>query len=207
MLLTEHLTFNQARMVVEKSEPGENGEKKLYMSGIFIQGGVRNLNERVYPVSEIRKAVENVNKQISDGYSICGECDHPEELTVNLDRISHIIESMWMEGNSGCGKLRILPTPMGNLIRTLIESGVKLGVSSRGSGNVDDKGEVSEFEIVTVDVVMRPSAPEAFPRPVFEARHSRRGHIIADLSQAMSHDPRAQTHLANELRDWIEKLR
>ena len=82
---------------------------------------------------------------------------------------------MWMEGNNGMGKLQILPTPKGNIIRTLIESHVKLGVSSRGVGNVDDHGEVSGFEIITVDVVARPSAPEAYPKPVCRSLNTRRG--------------------------------
>lgn len=206
VILTEHLSFNQAKLVVEAKGDDPTG-KKLYMSGIFIQGGVRNLNERVYPVDEITKAVEHINKQINDGYSICGECDHPEDLTINLDRISHVISNMWMEGNAGCGRLQILPTEKGNLIRTLIECGVKLGVSSRGSGDVNDRGEVSNFEISTVDIVARPSAPNAFPKPVYESRNSKRGPIIEDLARAVSYDPKAQKFLAKELLEWINNLK
>lgn len=204
LLLTEQLSFKQAGLVVEKDE---TGDKKLYMSGIFIQGGVRNLNERVYPVQEIRAAVENINRQIEEGFSVCGELDHPEELTINLDRISHKIDKMWMDGNSGLGKLQILPTPLGNLVRTLIESDVKLGVSSRGSGNVDDRGNVSDFEIITVDIVMRPSAPNAYPKPVYEGLNGRRGRIINDLAEAVSHDPKAQKHLHKEVLNWINNLK
>jgi hypothetical protein len=204
LILKEQLSFEQAKIIVEGSE-GEN--KPLYMSGIFIQGGVRNLNEREYPVVEIRSAVEEIGRQIADGYSVCGECDHPEELTINLDRVSHVIERMWMDGNSGMGKLKILPTPMGNIVRTLIEAGVKLGVSSRGSGNVDSRGQVSDFEIVTVDIVARPSAPNAYPKPVYEARNTRRGATIDDLARAVSHDPKAQKHLHKELLTWIGNLK
>ena len=188
-------------------EADENDGKKFYMKGIFIQGGIRNLNERVYPVREITKAVNLVNSQIQEGYSVCGECDHPEELTINLDRVSHMITSMWMEDSAGMGKLQILPTPMGNIVRTLLESGVKLGVSSRGSGNVDDNGNVSDFEIVTVDIVARPSAPNAYPKPVYESRNGRRGTVIEDLARAVSHDPKAQKHLHKELIEWIDKLK
>src|SRR3954471_8672316 len=141
-LLTERLTFDQAGMVVEAMLPDEGSEKSLYMKGIFIQGGVRNFNERVYPVKEISRAVDRVNEILSKGESVIGECDHPEELTINLDRVSHIITQMWMDGPNGMGKLKILPTPKGNIIKTLIEANVKLGVSSRGVGNVDDRGEV-----------------------------------------------------------------
>jgi hypothetical protein len=205
--LTEHLSHDDAKLIVEAVDQGDGKGKSLYMKGIFIQGGVRNLNERVYPVREIEKAVHNVNDILREGGSVLGECDHPAELTINLDRVSHLIQSMWMDGNSGFGKLKILPTPMGNIIRTLIEAEVKLGVSSRGSGNVNDRGEVSDFEIVTVDVVARPSAPNAYPKPVYEARNSKRASVIEDLAEAVSHDPKAQKHLHKELLTWIEKLK
>lgn len=206
-LLTEHLTYDAARIIVEHEDDANGKTKSLFMKGIFIQGGVRNLNERVYPVREIETAVDNVNEIIRKGESVLGELDHPSELTINLDRVSHLIEQMWMDGNSGLGKLKILPTPMGNITRTLIEAGVKLGVSSRGSGNVNERGEVSDFEIVTVDVVARPSAPNAYPKPVYEARNSKRGAIITDLAEAVAHDPKAQKHLHKELLTWIDNLK
>jgi hypothetical protein len=120
---------------------------------------VRNANQRVYPVNEIGRAVKTLNDQITGGYSVLGEVDHPEGLTVNLDRVSHMITEMWMDGDNGYGKMKILPTPMGQLVKTMLESGVKLGVSSRGSGNVSEDGrnQVSDFEIITVDVVAQPS--------------------------------------------------
>jgi hypothetical protein len=177
------------------------------MNGIFIQGGVRNLNERVYPVQEIRRAVDNVNEILMKGESVLGEADHPEELNINLDRVSHMITKMWMDGPNGFGKLKILPTPMGNIVTTLLESGVKLGVSSRGSGNVTDDGEVSDFQIVTVDIVARPSAPNAYPKAVYEAKNSKRGSIIEDLAHAVQHDQKAQKHLTKELLDWINNLK
>ncbi len=197
-------------MVVETAEPKDGSTNRtLYMKGIFLQGGVKNLNERVYPVREISGAVEHINEVIRKGESVLGECDHPEELTINIDRVSHMIESMWMDGNYGMGKLRILPTPMGNIIRTLIESGVKLGVSSRGSGNVGNNGEVSDFEMITCDIVARPSAQNAFPKPVYEARNAPRGlgRTISDLSEAVSHDPKAQKHLHRAVLTWIERLK
>lgn len=206
-ILTEALSFDQAGVVLETEEGKEGKGKSLYMKGIFIQGGVRNLNERVYPVREISNAVENINDILRRGESVLGELDHPEELTINLDRVTHMIESMWMDGNSGFGKLKLLPTPQGNLARTLLEAGVKLGVSSRGSGNVNERGEVSDFEIVTVDIVAKPSAPNAYPKPVYEAFNSKRGSVIRDLAEAVSHDPKAQKFFHNELLTWIEKLK
>jgi hypothetical protein len=207
-ILTERLTFDQAGMVVEAMQPDEEGAtKSLYMKGIFIQGGVRNFNERVYPVREIGKAVDRINEILGKGESVCGECDHPEELTINLERVSHLITKMWMEGNNGMGTLKIIPTPMGQLIRTLIEAGVKLGVSSRGVGNVDDRGEVSGFEIITVDVVARPSAPDAYPKPVYESFNTKRGRIIEDLANAAVSDPMAMRFLKQEMLRVIGDLK
>ena len=168
LYLRENLTFDRANIVVESVT--ESGDKKsLYMKGIFIQGGVKNANERVYPVSEIETAVNTLNEQITTGYSVLGEVDHPDDLKINLDRVSHMITSMWMDGANGFGKLKILPTPMGQLVTTMLESGVKLGVSSRGSGNVSESdGRVSDFEIITVDIVAQPSAPNAYPKAIYE---------------------------------------
>lgn len=203
MILREHLLPSEAQIVCESDG---DGKKNLFMKGIFIQGGVKNHNERIYPIREISTAVSRITELLNGGESVLGECDHPEELTINLDRVSHMITEMWMDGSSGMGKLKILPTPMGNIIRTFIESDVKLGVSSRGVGNVDEKGHVSSFEIITVDIVARPSAPQAYPVPVYESRNARRGRIIGDLAQAVSHDPKAQKYLQKELLSWINKL-
>ena len=207
-LLREHLTFDQANMVVESTENAKGG-KDLYMKGICIQGGVRNANQRVYPVNEIGRAVKTLNDQIAGGYSVLGEVDHPEGLNINLDRVCHMVTDMWMDGPNGYGKLKILPTPMGNLVQTMLEAGVKLGVSSRGSGNVseDGNGEVSEFEIITVDVVAQPSAPGAYPTPIYEHLMNARGGMKAyELAQATKHDPKAQKYLKESLINMISKL-
>jgi len=98
------------------------------MKGICIQGGVRNANQRVYPVNEIGRAVTTLNDQIAGGYSVLGEVDHPEGLNINLDRVSHMITEMWMDGPNGYGKLKILPTPMGQLVRTMLEMLMYLAV-------------------------------------------------------------------------------
>ena len=135
MHLRENLTFDQAGLVLESN--GEDG-KDLYMKGICIQGGVKNANERIYPVNEIAKATKTLKDQITGGYSVLGEVDHPEDLKVNLDRVSQIITDVWIDGPNGYGKMKVLPTPMGKLVETMLQSGVKLGVSSRGSGNVSE---------------------------------------------------------------------
>jgi hypothetical protein len=209
-ILNEYYSFDQAKCLVEAEGKDEftGKAKNLYMRGIFIQGGIKNHNQRVYPVREITKAVDQINEVLRKGDPILGECDHPEELNINLDRVSHLITEMYMDGPNGCGKLKILDTPKGQIIRTLLESGVKLGVSSRGSGNVTDSGDVSDFEIVTVDIVARPSAPEAYPKVVYEALNMRtRGPIIEDLAYAAKHDPKAQKFLKAELLNWINSLK
>ena len=203
--LQENLTFDQANVVLENANEG----KDLYMKGIIIQGGIRNANQRVYPVTEIARAVKTLNDQITGGYSVLGEVDHPEGLNINIDRVSHMITETWMDGDNGYGKLKILPTPMGNLVKTMLESGVKLGVSSRGSGNVmeDGSGEVSDFEIITVDVVAQPSAPGAYPTPIYEHLMNARGGMKAyEFAQATKEDPKAQKYLKESLINLISKL-
>ncbi|MFW9601053.1 MAG: hypothetical protein ACMV1B_01905, partial [Prevotella sp.] len=200
------LSFDQARVVLESDD--KEG-KNLYLKGIAIQGGIRNANQRVYPVSEITNAVKTLNDQIQNGYSVLGEVDHPDDLKVNLDRVSHMITDMWMDGPNGYGKMKILPTPMGNLIRTMLEAGVKLGVSSRGSGNVNEgTGEVSDFEIITVDIVAQPSAPGAYPTPVYEhLMNTRGGNRAFRVAQEVGQDPKAQKYLQEAMLKIINGLK
>lgn len=202
--LYEYLSFDNAHMVVESRQA--NGE--IGMKGIFIQGDKQNHNQRVYPVNEISNAVESVNRRIAQGQTVLGEMDHPEELSINLDRVSHIITEMWMSGNDGYGKLKIVPTPMGNIVKTLIESGAKLGVSSRGSGNVNDNGYVSDFDIVTVDVVAQPSAPEAFPKTIYESLYNMKGGAaMFETARAATYDTRAQVCLEKDIIKFINDLK
>ena len=204
--LRENLSFDQAQVILESDD--KDG-KSLYLKGIAIQGGIRNANQRVYPVDEIERAVKTLNDQLQSGYSVLGEVDHPDDLKVNLDRVSHMITQMWMEGPNGYGKMKILPTPMGNLIRTMLESGVKLGVSSRGSGNVDEmSGKVSDFEIITVDVVAQPSAPGAYPTPVYEhIMNTRGGNRAFNVAREVKEDPKAQKYIQESLLNIIKGLK
>lgn len=204
-LLVEHLSYDQAKMITETHNDG----KDLFMKGICIQGGVRNANERVYPLKEISNAIESVNKQVQNGYSVLGEVDHPTNLRINLDRVSHMISEMWMDGPNGYGKLKVLPTPMGNLVRTMLESGVKLGVSSRGSGTVNESsGTVSDFEIVTVDIVAQPSAPDAYPMAVYESlMNMRGGHRTLEVAAEINENRKAQSYLQNEIVRLIKEMK
>jgi hypothetical protein len=205
--LVEALTYDQAGIRTQLVE-NSTGGKDLYMEGIFIQGGVRNQNQRVYPVNEIARACSNIAEKIKNGFSVLGEADHPDDLQVNLDRVSHMITNMYMNENNGIGKLKILPTPMGNIVKTLLESGVKLGVSSRGSGNVNESGGVTDFEIVTVDIVAQPSAPNAYPKAIYErVMHDRRRNALLDVATAVRHDNKAQRYLQEEVLRFINNLK
>jgi hypothetical protein len=207
--LKEHLSFTQAKVELLTEEAADGSGKTLYMKGICIEGGVRNANERIYPVNEIAKAVDTINEQIKTGHSVLGEVDHPDDLKINLDRVSHMIESMWMDGPMGYGKLKVLPTPMGQLVKTMLDSGVKLGVSSRGSGNVNDhNGHVSDFEIVTVDVVAQPSAPNAYPTAIYEGLiNMKHGHRMFEMAKEAGQDNKVQRYLKNEVLRLIKELK
>jgi hypothetical protein len=210
LYLKENLTFDAARMEVltEESNDGKGG-KNLYLKGICIEGGIKNENQRIYPIPEIQRAVGTINETLKNGKSVLGEVDHPDDLKINLDRVSHMITDMWMDGHAGIGKLKILPTPMGNLVKTMLESGVKLGVSSRGSGNVNESsGHVSDFEIITVDIVAQPSAPHAYPKAIYEGlMNMRHGHRVLDNVRDAGTDQRVQKYLKEEVVRLIKDLK
>jgi hypothetical protein len=202
--LYEYMGADQAGLKLFESEDG----KDLYMQGLFIQGDVQNQNGRVYPKDEIQRAVESVNSRLSKGETVLGELDHPEELQINLDRVSHIITDMHCNDANGMGKLKIIDTPMGNIARSLLKAGAKLGVSSRGSGNVNESGKVSDFDIVTVDIVAQPSAPDAYPKTIYESLFNMRGGaVLFDTASAVTHDKTAEKHLMNQITSFINELK
>jgi hypothetical protein len=209
LYLRENLTFDRAGIKVILEEGKDGKEKDLYMEGIFIEGGVKNANQRVYPVHEIEKAVQTITGQIKEGYSVLGEVDHPDDLKINLDRVSHMITNMWMDGPAGFGKLKVLPTPMGELVKAMLTSGVKLGVSSRGSGNVNEaSGHVSEFEIITVDIVAQPSAPHAYPKAIYEGlMNMRGGQQVFEMAREASQDRKVQKYLKQGIQALIKDLK
>jgi hypothetical protein len=202
-LLIEELSPSQCNIISESSKDGQS----CYLAGIFMQGGIKNRNNRMYPVSEISKAVTEAFKRINEQKGIFGELDHPQTLNINLERISHVITDLRMEGNNAVGRAKILETPMGKIARTLIESGVRLGVSSRGAGAVLESGMVEGFNFVTVDIVATPSAPGALPNSVFESLgYARNGRKIMTLSEEVCHDEAAQKYLKKEILAFVETL-
>lgn len=206
-LLKENLGFSQANLQLNEETKPDGSGKDLFLEGIFIQGDVKNHNGRIYPANEIKSAVDDIMNRINQGYSVLGEADHPDDLTVNLDRVSHMIVNMYMNGSNGHGKLKILPTPMGQIVKTLLENQAKLGVSSRGSGNLGGNGYVSEFEIITVDVVANPSAPNAYPRPIYESlMNMTGGQRIHRLASESLYESKAEKQLERDILKFIGEL-
>jgi hypothetical protein len=205
--LYEYMNPTSASVTLESDE--STGGKNLYMKGIFIEGDIRNANQRVYPVYEIANAVKTLQNQINEHGGVLGELDHPSDLKINLDRVSHMITNISMDGSKGIGKLKVLPTPMGNLVKTMLEAGVKLGVSSRGSGNVNEgDGRVSDFEIITVDVVAQPSAPNAYPKAIYEGlMNFRGGNQLWGMAKESTQDPAVQKYFKKEIVKLIQDLK
>lgn len=199
LVLIERLNPATANlMVVENQKTSES-----YLSGIFMQADVVNGNRRTYPLNEIKAAVDGMNKRISEGYTIYGELNHPDNLGIDLNNVSHIITEMRCEGANAIGKAKILNTPKGQIVKAIIEGGGRLGVSSRGSGNVVE-GMVNSFNLVTVDIVATPSAPNAYPSHVMEALEENTK--IQTLAEAVCHDQSAQKYFAIEMKKFLDTL-
>lgn len=200
-VLIETLTPNQSGMITESATDGKN----LWLSGVFMQADIRNRNNRIYPVTEISRAVMEAQRGISESNGIFGELDHPTTLSINLDRISHVITDLRMEGSNAVGRMKILPTPMGNIAKTLIESGVRIGVSSRGAGGVNGEGIVEGFSFVTVDIVATPSAQGATPASIYESLDGNvTGRRVLTLAEQMQEDPAAQKFFKEEILKFLK---
>lgn len=199
--LFEELLPTEANIITESSQDG----KSTYLSGIFMQADIKNRNGRLYPTTEISEAVKLASVAIKERNGIMGELDHPESLTINLDRVSHIITEMNMNGSNAVGKAKLINTPMGNIAGELVAAGVGLGVSSRGAGQVNEDGGVSGYQFITVDIVAQPSAPNAYPQTVYESlQHIKTGEKILDLAEAVRHDASAQKYLKKEIMTWLK---
>jgi len=156
-------------------EEKEGKGKEYKIKGIFLQGEVKNRNGRVYPMEVLDKEVSRYNKEFIEQNRAMGELGHPEGPTVNLDRVSHMITSLKKEGKNYIGEAKIMSTPMGNIVKNLIDDGAKLGVSSRGMGSLVEKGGVKyvnkDFYLATAaDIVADPSAPQAFVEGIMEGK-------------------------------------
>jgi hypothetical protein len=155
------------------TEAAEDGGKNFYIEGVFMQGGVKNKNGRIYPVDVLKKEVDRYNKQYIAENRAYGELGHPTGPTINLDRVSHLIKDLHQDGNNFIGRAKIMDTPSGCIVKNLMKEGCRLGVSSRGMGTLHKKGDAMEvgkdFYLATAgDIVADPSAPNAFVEGVME---------------------------------------
>ena len=201
ILLCEELAPTECKIIQESSSDNKN----MWLNGICMQSSIKNRNGRNYPLSEIAAAVANAKQRIQECNGIFGELDHPQALTINSDRISHVITEMWMNGNDAYGKAKLLNTPMGLIAQELLRSGVKIGVSSRGAGNVNESGDVQGFQFITYDIVITPSAPNAYPGMVYESLdRARNGKQILTLAEQVQQDPDAQKYFKREILKFLE---
>ena len=200
--LTELITPTSRPLIAEGVGTGN-----LFLNGLFIQGDVRNHNGRIYPLAEIRKAVGTLTEKITSLGGVLGELDHPEGLQIGLDRTSHAIKEIGLDRANGIGKMQILKNPNGEIVRSIVEAGVQLGVSSRGSGSVGDNGMVSEFEIITIDIVANPSAPDAHPKAIIESllgqRYGREAYRLAGMHEFIKEDKAIQKHFAKAMEKFL----
>ena len=154
------------------TEAKENGGKNYFIEGVFMQAEQKNRNGRVYPKAIMEKAVDKYVKEQVNSKRAVGELNHPEGPTVNLDKVSHLIEALDWQNNDVVGKARILDTPNGQIVKGLLDGGVQLGVSTRGMGSLEQKNGVmvvkDDFILNTVDIVQDPSAPTAFVNGIME---------------------------------------
>lgn len=169
-LITE---INESCEVITEAN-AETGKKNYFIEGIFMQGDIKNRNGRIYPSDTLEKEMTRYDEEFIQPKRALGELGHPEGPQINGDRVSHLITSMRREGNDFYGKAKILGTPMGEIVKSLLDEGIKIGVSTRGLGSVREKNGVMEvqgdFHLSTVDIVTDPSAPNAFVNGIMENR-------------------------------------
>ena len=169
-LISEFNDYGVQPVIVEQNE---KGEKDYFIEGIFMQSEIKNRNGRIYPKEVIQKEVKRYNKEFVEKKRAFGELGHPEGPTINLDKVSHMITKLEEDGNNFVGRAKILSTPNGQIVKNLIDDGAKLGVSSRGLGSLESKGNAQyvkdDFQLATAgDIVADPSAPEAFVEGIME---------------------------------------
>ena len=158
------------------TEEKENGKKNYKIKGVFMQADIKNKNGRVYPMEILQKEVNRYNKEFIDEKRAYGELGHPEGPTINLERASHMITALYPDGKNFIGEAKILSTPMGEIVKTLMDEGAKLGVSSRGMGSLEEKKDGAsyvrnDFYLATAaDIVSDPSAPSAFVEGIMEGK-------------------------------------
>ena len=202
-ILIEHLNASQGNIITEASNDGKN----VYLTGVVMQADIQNRNGRIYPLSEMAVAVANMSQSIKEYGGVFGELDHPaDRIGINLDRVSHVITEVYMDGSNVMGKMKLLDTPVGLIAKELAKSGVRYGVSSRGTGVVSES-MVSNFSLQTIDLVATPSAQGAYPTPVYEALEElKSGRKLLTLAESLREDPEAQKYFSAAIRDFVSDI-
>jgi len=168
-LITEHT--DDIQIITEEKE----GKKSYFIEGVFMQSDIKNRNGRVYPTSVLVKEATRYNKEFVEANRAMGELGHPEGPQLNLDRVSHIVKEMKIDGKNIWGRAKVMDTPYGKIVKNMIDEGVKFGVSSRGVGSLKPTKEginevQDDFNLAAVDIVADPSAPDAFVEGVMEGK-------------------------------------
>lgn len=203
-ILVEHLNAAQGNIITESVDNG----KGVFLSGVMMQAEIKNRNGRIYPMSEMTSAVGLMNENIKNYGGVFGELDHPaDRISVNLDRVSHVITEIYMDGNNVMGKMKILDTPVGMIAKTIAQSGVRFGVSSRGTGMVNENSMVSNFNLQTIDIVATPSAMGAYPNTIYEGLEElKSGRQVLSLTEAVKNDPEAQKYLQDAIKKFVSEI-
>ena len=170
-LISEHIEHDADFLI----EQDDKGNKNYKIKGIFMQADIKNRNGRIYPMEVLQKEVKRYNKQYINEKRAFGELGHPDGPTVNLERASHLVTALYPDGKNFIGEAKILSTPMGEIVKSLMNDGAKLGVSSRGMGSLDQKNGANyvrnDFYLATAaDIVADPSAPNAFVEGIMEGK-------------------------------------
>ena len=201
------------------NEEKEDGKKDYKIKGIFMQADIKNRNGRVYPMEVLNKEVKRYNKEYINEKRAFGELGHPDGPTVNLERASHMITALYPDGKNYIGEAKILSTPMGGIVKNLMDEGAKLGVSSRGMGSLDQKNGVNyvrnDFYLATAaDIVADPSAPNAFVEGIMEGKEWiwNNGMIseaeVAEIKENIEENSRTNNSKSNalEFAKFLQKL-
>lgn len=211
-LLSEFISFDKLEVIKEEKE----GKKEFRLRGPFLEAEIKNKNGRFYSKDILVREVNDfVESKIMKNRSM-GELDHPENPTINLERVSHIIEELKMDGNVGVGSAKLIDTPMGRIAKTLVDEGIIVGMSTRGVGTLDGATVKEDYKLITVDIVADPSAPNCFVEGVLENKE-----YILDGDQIVEvavqnlqknvdkkYDPKSMSsHVLSYMLDFIDEIR
>ena len=203
------------------TESNEAGEKQYFLEGILMQGNLKNKNGRMYPTETLATEVARYNREFVEQNRAYGELGHPQGPTINLERVSHMIKSLRQEGDNFVGRVKIMDTPYGNIVKNLMKEGAKLGFSSRGMGSLVKRGDLMEvqkdFYLATAaDIVADPSAPQALANGIMEGKEwiwdngilveKEVAQIKSDINEGFASKEQREAVLLNAFNKFLKKL-